>query len=278
MSQVPSSAQSLLSHSLFSVRNKVVVITGGTRGIGLSIAQGFLMNGVSKVYVCSRKKEACVAIEKQVSEFMNQQKLDKKPQFIALQADLSNMKGIESFCEQITDDKVHVLVNNSGTNWAESIDSYPEDAWDKVMDLNLKTPFFVIQKLLPKLRNAATLDAPASIINIGSINGVNAPNMDTFAYATSKAGLHHLTKHLALRLASDHICVNALACGFFFTKMTKQTFEDFGDHIMANIPLGRQSRASDVAGAALFLASPAASWMTGNVIALDGGSIIKSNL
>lgn len=191
---------------------------------------------------------------------------------------LVKLQHFEMFKLSHHDCHLTLLNHHSGTNWAESIDSYPEEAWDKVMDLNLKTPFFVIQKLLPKLRNAATLDAPASIINIGSINGVNAPNMDTFAYATSKAGLHHLTKHLALRLASDHICVNALACGFFFTKMTKQTFEDFGDHIMANIPLGRQSRASDVAGAALFLASPAASWMTGNVIALDGGSIIKSNL
>lgn len=207
------SPSAMLSENLFNVKGKTIVITGGTRGIGLSIAQGFLMNGVAKVYVCSRQEKACKQVEDQVNQFVRKYyagKSDSIPKFVALQADLATMEGIESFCNQIVEDKIDVLVNNSGTNWGESVDTYPEHAWDKVMDLNLKTPFFVIQKLLPKLRNAATVDNPARIVNIGSINGVTCPNMDTFAYSVSKAGLHHLTKHLALRLASDHIAVNAL--------------------------------------------------------------------
>ncbi|KAL9644527.1 hypothetical protein ABK040_009391 [Willaertia magna] len=262
----------LTSSELFSIKDKVIVITGGTRGIGMCIAQGYLLNGVKKVYVCSRQKEACEQTEKIFNEYLSKIYKNKTniPKLIAIQADLSNEEGIDKFCSSIDEDKVHVLVNNSGTNWAESIDNYPSKGWDKVIELNLKTPFFVIQKLLPKLRKAATEDDPARIINIGSIHGKSIPRVETYAYTASKAGLHHLTKHIASRLAQENITCNALACGFFQTKMTKQLFNEMKDEVLDSIPLNRVSKASDIAGTCIFLSSSASSWITGTIIPLDG--------
>jgi NAD(P)-dependent dehydrogenase (short-subunit alcohol dehydrogenase family) len=140
-----------------------------------------------------------------------------------------------------------------------------------VVDLNLKSPFFLTRALLPQLRAAATPDDPARVINIGSIDGLRAPALPTYAYSASKAGLHHLTRVLARELGPRQITVNAVAPGPFESKMMAATLAAFGDQIAAASPLGRIGRPDDMAGVAVYLASRAGAYVTGAVIPVDGG-------
>jgi NAD(P)-dependent dehydrogenase (short-subunit alcohol dehydrogenase family) len=249
---------------LFGVRDKVVLVTGGTRGIGLMIAQGFVENG-AKVYVASRKASEC---EKVAAE------LSKMGTCVGMPADLSSMEGVEALAKAIAEreDKLHVLVNNAGANWAEPIDQYPEAGWDKVLTLNLKSPFFLVQKLLPQLTAAATHPDPARVINVASIDGLHVPGLETYAYSSSKAGLIHQSRVLAKRLAPMHITVNAIAPGPFESKMMAKTLEVFGEAIKEANPRGRIGEPEDMAGVAIYLASRAGAYVTGTVIPVDGGS------
>jgi NAD(P)-dependent dehydrogenase (short-subunit alcohol dehydrogenase family) len=249
---------------LFDIEGKVALVTGGSRGIGEMIATGFVENG-AKVYISSRKREVCEEIAASLS---------KRGTCIPLPFDLAGMEGIDGLAAAMAAREPHldILVNNAGASWGAPIDEYPESGWDKVMDLNTKSVFFLTQKMLPMLRKAATADAPARVINIASVNGIEPPSLETYAYSTSKAGCIMLTRHLAKRLAAEHVLVNAIAPGPFPSHMMRATLAAHGDEIAARNPRGRIGQPEDIAGVAIFLASRASAYTTGACIPCDGGS------
>jgi len=248
---------------LFSVQGKTAIVTGGSRGIGKMIAAGFVENGV-KTYISARKADACQATAKELSA---------KGTCIAFPADLSTKQGRDAFVAEITakEDKIDILVNNAGAAWGAPFEEYPDEGYDKVMNINLKAIFMLTRDLMPLLSHGATMDNPSRVINIGSIDGLRVSTMDNFAYGASKAGVHFLTKNLALRLGPKGITVNAIAPGAFESQMMNHTLSKFRDKIESENPLGRIGSPADMAGLALYLASNAAKYMTGQVIALDGG-------
>lgn len=248
---------------LFSVAGKTAIVTGGSRGIGKMIARGYVENGV-KTYITARKAAACEATAAELSE---------KGSCIALPADLSSDEGRKEFVAQIKEkeSKIDILVNNAGAAWGASFEEYPDDGYDKVMDINVRAIFMLTRDLMPLLTQGATQENPSRVINIGSIDGLRVSTSDNFAYGASKAAVHFLTKNLALRLAPKGLTVNAIAPGAFESKMMASTLEKFQDKIEQENPLGRIGRPEDMAGLALYLASEAGKYMTGQVIALDGG-------
>ncbi|MEH6677272.1 SDR family oxidoreductase [Phenylobacterium sp.] len=250
--------------NLFSVEGKVVLVTGGSRGIGEMIARGYVENG-AKVYISSRKADVCDRVAEELSEYGT---------CISLPFDLGGMEGIEGLANAIKEreSRLDVLVNNAGATWGAPIDDYPEDGWDKTVDLNVKSIFFLTQKLLPLLRAASTAENPGRVINIASVNGIEPPTLETYAYSTSKAGCIMLTRHLAKRLAPEHILVNAIAPGPFPSKMMAATLAQAGDAIAKNNPRGRIGQPEDIAGVAIFLSSRASAYTTGAVVPCDGGS------
>ena len=249
---------------LFSVEGKVALVTGGTRGIGLMIARGFVENGV-RTYICSRKAEACAKAQALLSSYGT---------CIAIPADLGELTGVARLVAELSsrEPRLHILVNNAGANWGAPLDEFPEAGWDKVMDLNLKSIFFLTRDLLPLLRKAASAADPARVINIGSIDGLHVPILDTYAYSAAKAGLHHLTRVLARRLAPENVNVNAIAPGPFESQMMKATLEQFGELIRKQNPRGRIGEPEDVAGTAIYLSSRASAYVTGTIVPVDGGS------
>lgn len=249
---------------LFDLTGKVALVTGGTRGIGLMIAGGLLDAGCTRVYVSSRKASAG---DEAVAA------LSSRGEAISLPADLSSEEECVRLAGEIAarEPRLDVLVNNAGATWGAPLEEFPASAWDKVVDLNLKSPFFLTRALLPQLRAAASLDDPARVINIGSIDGLRVPLLPTYSYSSSKAALHMLTKVLAKELGPEGITVNAIAPGPFESKMMAATLRDFGDGIAATAPMRRIGRPDDMAGAAVFLASRAGSYVTGAVLPVDGG-------
>jgi NAD(P)-dependent dehydrogenase (short-subunit alcohol dehydrogenase family) len=248
---------------LFTVEGKTAVVTGGSRGIGLMIARGFVEGG-ARVYVSSRKAEVCAQVAEELSAV---------GECRALPADLSTEAGCRRLAAEVgeREGRVHVLVNNAGATWGAPLEDYPAAAWDKVLALNLEAPFFLTRAMLPLLEAAAAPGDPARVVNVGSIDGLRAPPMPTYAYSASKAGLHHLTRVLARELGPRGITVNAIAPGPFESKMMAETLRRFGDQIAAAAPLGRIGRPDDMAGAALYLASRAGAYVTGAVLPVDGG-------
>ncbi len=248
---------------LFDVSGKVALVTGGSRGIGEMIAEGYVTHGV-KTYISSRKAEACDATAARLSEF---------GECISIPADLSNAEGIGALVEEIKscESKLDILVNNAGATWGAPIEDFPEGGWDKIMDINVKSPFFLTQALLPLLENGASAADPARIIMIGSIDGLNVNRLPTFSYGPSKAAVHHLARTLATHLADRHITANAIAPGLFPSKMTAATIDALGDQIIQGTPLKRAGKPADMAGVAIYLASKASSFVTGVVIPVDGG-------
>ncbi|HEV2871278.1 MAG TPA: SDR family oxidoreductase [Actinomycetota bacterium] len=248
---------------LFSVEGKVAVVTGGSRGIGLMIARG-LVEGGARVYVSSRKAEVC---EQAAAE------LSRVGECVALPAGLTGEEACLGLAARLgeREERVHVLVNNAGATWGAALEEYPGAAWDKVLDLNLKAPFFLTRAMLPLLEAAAGPGDPARVVNVGSIDGLRVPLMPTYAYSASKAGLHHLTRVLAKELGPRGVTVNAIAPGPFETKMMAETLRRFGDEIAAAAPLGRIGRPDDMVGATLFLAGRAGAYVTGAVLPVDGG-------
>jgi NAD(P)-dependent dehydrogenase (short-subunit alcohol dehydrogenase family) len=247
---------------LFSIAGKTALVTGGSRGIGKMIAEGFVDAGAS-VYISSRKADVCEQVAAELSE---------KGTCVAVPADLSQ----EDECRRLADemamrvDRLDILVNNAGATWGAPLDDYDEKAFERVLGLNVKGVFHTTKFLIPLLDKAGTQEEPARVINIGSVDGIGVPMMETYAYSASKAAVHQLTRHLAKRLAPS-ITVNAIAPGPFESKMMAATLEAFGDQIKASAPLRRIGRPDDMAGAAIFLSSRAGAYVTGAVIPVDGG-------
>lgn len=247
---------------LFSIEGKTALVTGGSRGIGLMIARGFVEAGAT-VYVSSRKREVCEQVAAELSE---------SGPCHALPADLSTEAECRRLAAELTgrEPKLDILVNNAGATWGAPLDDFGEAAWDRVLDLNVKGVFHLTKFLRPALEAAATDEDPSRVINIGSIDGIHVPLLETYSYSASKAAVHQLTRHLAKRLAPK-ITVNAIAPGPFESKMMAATLEAAGDAIAAAAPLKRIGRPDDMAGTARFLASRAGAYLTGAVIPVDGG-------
>jgi NAD(P)-dependent dehydrogenase (short-subunit alcohol dehydrogenase family) len=252
---------------LFSVKDKVAVVTGGSRGIGLMIARGYVEGG-AKVYISSRKKDVC---DEAAAE------LSKVGTCISIPADCSTQAGCDGLAQAVAErePKVHILVNNAGANWGAPMAEFPDSGFDKVFALNVKGVFNLTRALHPQLKAAGTAADPARVINIGSIDGLRVPLLETYSYSSSKAAVHHLTRVLAIRLAPDHITVNAVAPGPFESKMMHETLERFHDAIVGSCPLGRIGEPEDMAGVAIYLASRAGAYVTGQVIPVDGGITVR---
>ena len=248
---------------LFSIDGKVAVVTGGSRGIGLMIARGFVEAG-ARVYISSRKAEVCDEVAAELS---------KTGECVSVPADLSTEDGCRQLGAAVAEreDRLDILVNNAGATWGVPLSEHDASAWDRVMNLNVQGVFHTTKFLLPLLEAAGTEDDPARVINIGSIDGIQVPMLDTFSYSASKAGVHHMTAVLARHLAPQHIAVNAIAPGPFESKMMAATLDAFGEQIAASAPLKRIGRPDDMAGTAIFLASRAGAYLTGTVIPVDGG-------
>ena len=247
---------------LFSIEGKTALVTGGTRGIGLMIARGFVEAG-ARVYVSSRKAEVCQSVAAELSRVGT---------CVGLPADLSTQEECDRIASEIgtREDSLSILVNNAGANWAAPLAEYPDAAWDKVLALNVKGIFHLTRALVPMLEKAAAPGDPARVINIGSIDGIQAPGLETYAYSASKAAVHHMTRVLAKRLAPA-VTVNAVAPGPFESKMMEATLERFRDSIVQGVPMGRIGEPEDMAGVAIYLASRAGAYLTGSVIPVDGG-------
>ncbi len=253
--------------NLFDISGKVAVVTGGSRGIGAMIARGFVENGV-RTYITSRKEQELRATEADLAAL---------GECIAIPSDLGNLPGVEAFAAEIAsrENRLDILVNNAGATWGAGIDEFPESGWDKVMDLNVKSVFFLTRQLLPLLRAAGTMEDPSRVINIGSVNGLSNGHMTNYSYSASKAAVHHLTRHLSSDLAADGITVNAIAPGFFPSKMTAHMLPHEAE-MVKGIPRGRLGQPEDAAGTAIYLTSRASAYVTGVVLPLDGGLVANA--
>jgi NAD(P)-dependent dehydrogenase (short-subunit alcohol dehydrogenase family) len=252
---------------LFSLKGRVALVTGGSRGIGRMIAAGFLSQGAARVYITARKAAACEAAAKELSASYD-------GECIALPIDISTMNGIGMLASEIKsrEPKLDILVNNAGAAWGAEFDDFPENGWDKVMTLNVKAPFFLTQALAAPLRAAASAEQPAKVINIASIDGIFVNPLETYSYAASKSGLIHLTRRMAAKLIRDHVVVSAIAPGPFQSDMNTAARDHAAD-VATKVPAGRIGRDEDMAGAAIYLASRAGDYVVGTTLAVDGGIV-----
>jgi NAD(P)-dependent dehydrogenase (short-subunit alcohol dehydrogenase family) len=247
--------------NLFSVAGRVALVTGGSAGIGRMIASGLAGAG-ARVYICARSADKIAAAAAEI-----------EGEVIGLAGDLSTLTGIENLVSQIgeREHELHLLVNNAGTLSDAPLDSFSEEQWDGVLDLNLKSPFFLLQKLLPLLRAGGTPERPSSVINVGSVGALKIGPREVYSYQASKGAIHWLTKSLAKRLAGENITVNAIAPGFFESDMTVITDEAMRRMVESAVPRGRTGTPEDVAGAVIYLASRAGAYVTGSVLPIEGG-------
>ncbi|GAB4350314.1 MAG: SDR family oxidoreductase [Candidatus Abyssubacteria bacterium] len=259
--------ESMKIEDLFSVRGKVALVTGGSRGLGLIIARAYVENG-AKVYITSRKADACSRAAEELSG---------SGTCVALPADLSKTEGRERLVSELKsrEESLNILVNNAGAAWGAPLEEYPEDGFEKVMSLNVKAVFMLTRDLLPLLQKAVRPDDPARVINLGSMEGIMVSGYENYAYSISKAAVHHMTKVLGVKLGGRGITVNAVAPGYFETKMTNWMLATYRDEIVANAPLSRLGTPPDIAGIALYLASRAGAYVNGAVIPVDGGTCAK---
>ncbi|RKP05345.1 short-chain dehydrogenase/reductase-like protein sdr [Thamnocephalis sphaerospora] len=258
--------------TLFNVKDKVVLVTGGSRGIGLMIAQGFVANG-ARVYISSRKAAVCDGVAAELNK-------QGPGRCFSIPADLQKLDDVKHLVAELSkrEKELHVLVNNAGANWAAPIGQYPDEAFQALMSLNVNRVFTLTQGLLPLLEAAASDASPASVINIGSIDGLRTPPHETYAYAASKAALHQLTRVMAGQFGHKRITVNAVAPGPFASKMMEETLKNSMDVILATCPLERIGQPTDMAGVCLFLASKAGSFVNGAILPVDGGIIVKARI
>lgn len=252
---------------LFSLQGRVAAVTGGSRGIGKMIAEGFLSQGAAKVYISARKAGPCEATAKELSDKYG-------GACIALPIDISTVAGCDKFAAEIMqrEHKLDILVNNAGAAWGAEFDEFPENGWDKVMNLNVKSMFFLTKALAKPLRAAASADKPSKVINIASIDGIFVNPMETYSYGASKAAVIHMTRRIAAKMIADHVVVTAIAPGAFASDMNTAA-RDRADELAKRIPAGRIGNAQDMAGLAIFLAARSGDYVVGNSVAIDGGVV-----
>ncbi len=251
--------------SLFGLTGKTALVTGGAKGIGRMISEALLQAG-ARVFISSRSAADCEAAAAEMSAL---------GECHAVPYDLTQVENIEALAADL-DSAGHgldVLVNNSGATWGAPLEEFPESGWDKVMNLNVKSPFFLVQKMLPLLERGARAEAPARVVNIGSVAGMLAGTQSAYSYMASKAAIMHLTKGLAKDLAARHITVNAIAPGFFESKMTRHysASDEMLNFILAGIPLGRMGEPREIGALTLYLCGPAGAYTTGAVVPCGGG-------
>jgi len=248
---------------LFSLEGRVALVTGGSRGIGKMIVEGFLAAGCAKIYITARKVDE---INATVAQFGDK--------IIGLPGDISNMEGIQKLADQIAEREgsLDILVNNAGAAWGQDFEEFSEAGWDRTMDLNVKTPFFLAQKLYPLLKAAGAQGRPAKIINIASVDGLRINPWETYPYQASKAAVIQLTQRLAARLVKDNIYVSAIAPGAFPSSMNKAA-RDHEEESAQGIPAKRIGNAEDMAGGAIYLASRAGDYVIGETLVIDGGIV-----
>ena len=246
---------------LFSLEGRVALVTGGSKNIGRMIAEGFLAQG-AKVYISSRKASVCDATAAELG-----------PNCVSIPMDVSTVAGCQALAAALQAREPHldILVNNAGAAWGAPFENFPEDGWDKVMDLNVKSPFFLTQALYPMLKAAASRAKPAKVINITSIDGLRLNPWETYSYHASKSALVYLTRRMAARLVKDQINVTSIAPGAFASDMNRAA-RDHGDAVAAHIPNGRIGQPEDMAAAAIYLASRAGDYVVGDTITVDGGA------
>ena len=253
--------------TLFSLKGKTALITGGSSGIGLMIARGFVESGV-KVYITSRKKDVCDKIAKELSE---------DGLCISIPADITTPQGRQTIVDELSrrEESLSILVNNAGASWGAPLDEHPDEAFEKIMGLNVNAVFSLTRDLIPMLEKARKPDDPARVINIGSMDGIHVPvaqRIGTYAYSASKAAVHHLTRTLSVDLGPRNITVNAVAPGYFPSKMMSHTLDKNIDNIREGCPLDRVGRPGEMAGIAIYLASRAGAYTNGAIILVDGGT------
>lgn len=248
--------------NLFTLEGRTALVTGGSRGIGRMIAQGFVESG-AKVYISARKADACDATAAELSKY---------GECISLPQDISSVAGCKALADAIYahEGRLDILVNNAGAAWAADFDEFPEHGWDKVMNLNVKSPFFLTQALHAALAKAASKERPAKVINICSIDGITLNPLETYSYHASKASLIYLTRRMAARLVKDSIVMTGIAPGPFASEMNRAA-RDQAEAVAARTPLRRIGADEDMAGAAIFLASRAGDYVVGDTLAVDGG-------
>ncbi|CAN5327565.1 SDR family oxidoreductase [soil metagenome] len=248
---------------LFSLKGRTALVTGGSRGSGKMIAAGFVAQG-AKVYISARKAQACIETAEELSA--------DGAECIALPQDISTVEGAKALAAAFSEreHKLDILVNNAGAAWAADFESFPESGWDKVMDLNVKSPFFLTQALYAPLKAAASEDQPAKVINICSIDGIALNPLETYSYHASKSALIYLTRRIAARLVKDQILANAIAPGAFPSEMNRAA-RDHGDFVAQHIPSGRIGRTEDIAAAAIYLAARSGDYVVGTTVTVDGG-------
>jgi len=251
---------------MFSLEERVALVTGGSRGIGKMIARGFVEAGCAKVYISSRKAADCDATAKELG-----------PACVSLPQDISTLDGVQALASALKarEQKLDILVNNAGAAWGAAFDEFPESGWDKVMNLNIKSPFFLTQALHGMLKTAASADRPAKVINIASIDGIYLNPLETYSYHASKSGLIYLTRRLAATLVHDDILVTCIAPGAFASNMNRAA-RDHADMVAKAVPQGRIGRDEDMACAAIYLASRAGDYVCGATIPVDGGVALAS--
>jgi len=252
---------------LFSLKGRIALVTGGSRGIGKMIAAGFLSAGAARVYITARKAGPCEATAKELTAAY-------RSECIALPIDISMVAGCELLAREVIkrEPKLDILVNNAGAAWGADFDEFPESGWDKVMNLNVKSPFFLTKALAKQLGAAASAEQPAKVINIASIDGIFVNPTETYSYAASKAAVIHLTRRMAAKLIKEHINVTAIAPGAFKSDMNRAA-RDHADEVAKRVPAQRIGTAEDMAGIAIYLASRAGDYVVGNTIAVDGGVV-----
>lgn len=258
---------------LFSLQGKTALVTGGSSGLGLIIAKGLLQNG-ARVIIASRKKERCDEALEELKSYGS---------VVAVIADVTKPADRARLVQSVSDEfgGLAILINNAGANWGAELENYPDAGFAKVMDTNLNAVFSLTRDLVPLLSRAASTDDPARIINIGSMDGIHVPivqRVPTYAYSASKAALHHLTRTLAVDLAARQITVNAVAPGFFESRMTDYVFEHFKKDIEDDCPLHRVGQPEEIVGIVAYLASRAGAYTNGTVIPVDGGTSISKGM
>ena len=252
---------------LFSIAGKVAIVTGGSTGIGAMIARGFVENG-ARTYITARKVEQLEATAEELAPLGD---------CIAITSDLSTLEGVQAFAQEVLarEDSLDILINNAGATWGAPVEEFPESGWDKVMNLNVKSLFFLTQQFLPALKTAGSAADPARVINLASVNGICHPHMTNYSYSASKAAVIQLTRHLAADLAPEHININGIAPGFFPSKMTAHLLPH-EEAMSEGTPCRRLGCAEDAAGTAIYLCSRASSYVCGHTLVLDGGTIANA--